>query len=176
MHGKPRIPIRGHIFYHFAMDDQQTQYLSQEKYETLQQELKVLKEQKIPAIAVRIDEARQMGDLSENAEYHQAREDMAWAQGRAKEIGYILQHATIISKQDAPGQNGMVRLGSTLRVNIHGNEKTYTIVGAQEADPLAGKISNESPLGEALLGKTAGERVTVHVPAGIQEYHIISVS
>ena len=134
------------------MSDNHAQYLSEQKYAALKQELKDLKEEQIPAIATRIDEARQMGDLSENAEYHQAREEMAWAQGRVKEVEYILEHAEII-EQSGKEKDGIVRLGSTLEVALGDKERTYTIVGAQEADPLEGKISNESPLGEALVGK-----------------------
>jgi transcription elongation factor GreA len=160
-----------------SMSDQnQTQYLSQEKHEALKKELKELKEHTIPTIANRIDEARQMGDLSENAEYHQAREEMAWTQSRVKELGYILERAEIISDQGNQEKDGVVRLGSSLTIEVNGKEKTYTIVGAQEADPLEGKISNESPLGEALMGRETGENVEVTVPAGVQVYRIISVS
>lgn len=150
-----------------------TQYLSQAKYTELEAELKTLKSTTIPEIATRIDEAKQLGDLSENAEYHDARDQMAWAQSRAKEIEYILQHAQIIDESVSTAGN--VRLGSTVIAKVNGKEKEYTIVGAQEADPLSGKISNESPLGEAFMGRKKGDVVTVQVPAGMQEYKIISL-
>ncbi|PIR75278.1 MAG: transcription elongation factor GreA [Candidatus Magasanikbacteria bacterium CG_4_9_14_0_2_um_filter_42_11] len=150
-----------------------TQYLSQEKKSELEQELVQLKSTKIPEIAQRIDEAKQMGDLSENAEYHDARDQMAWAQSRVLEIEAILLNAKVIT---ATGSNdGFVDLGATVVVKVNGKEKEYTIVGAQEADPLAGKISNESPLGGAFLGKKKGDKVEVKVPAGMQEYKILSV-
>lgn len=156
------------------MSDEQIQYLSQEKFEELNSELKVLKEEKITALAKRIDDARQMGDLSENAEYHQAREDMAWAQSRVKEIQSILDSAVILA-DDAGGGN-VVGIGTTVKVKSEKGEKEYTIVGAQEADPVNGKISNESPLGSAFLGKKKGDVIKVKLPSGYQEYKIISVN
>ncbi len=150
-----------------------TQYLSKEKHKELEQELVSIKHEKIPEIAKRIDEAKQMGDLSENAEYHDARDQMAWAQSRVKEIEHILQHAQIISDDDLKA--GIVGIGSTIVVEVKGREKEFTIVGAQEADPLSGKISNESPLGEAFLGKKKGDEVDVEVPAGVQKYTLLTI-
>ena len=149
-----------------------TQYLSQEKLDNLNEELTDLKKNQIPTIAQRIDDARQMGDLSENAEYHAAREEMSWAQTRVQEINGILSDAEVISGDQ---KSSTVTVGSTIIVKINGDKREYTIVGAQEADPLSGKISNESPLGEAFLGKKKGAKVEVEVPAGIQEYKIVSV-
>jgi len=154
------------------MTNDNTQYLSEEKLAELKQELRELREEKIPTIAKRIDEAKQLGDLSENAEYHAAREDMAWAQSRIKELGHILDNAQIITKSG--GKH--VDLGSQITVEVNGKEKTYTIVGAQEADPLEGRISNESPLGEAFIGKKKGDKVDVQVPAGTQTYKIKDVN
>lgn len=154
-------------------EENNIQYLSQDKLDQLKKELDELKKTKIPALAKRIDDARQMGDLSENAEYHAAREDMAWAQGRMQEIEAIIGNATVIS---GDGRNdGVVQVGSTIVVKIDSIKKEYTIVGPQEADPLHGKISNESPLGEAFLGKRQGEKVEVKVPAGVQNYKILEV-
>lgn len=150
------------------------QYLSKEKFEALKVELKQLIEVDMPATAVRIDEARQMGDLSENAEYHAAREQLGWQKGREREIKAILDSAEIIK---AAKNTGSVQLGSTVvfKVEKTGKEKEYTIVGAQEADPLAGKVSNESPIGMAFLGKSKGDKVEVEVPAGIQIYKILEI-
>lgn len=150
-----------------------TQYVSKEKYDALEAELKELKEQKVPDIAKRIDEAKQLGDLSENAEYHDARDQMSWAQSRLKEIGAILQEAEIISSPSRP--SGIIVLGSIVILDVNGKQKEYAIVGAQEADPLAGKISNESPLGEALIGKIKGDVAEVQVPSGTQLYRVIDV-
>ena len=155
------------------MINNKIQYISEEKKEELILELKELKGNKIPTIAKKIDEAKQLGDLSENAEYHAAREDMAWAQGRAQEIDHILSNAEIIFDQS--GKSDFVTIGSTLLVKFDGGEKEFSIVGPQEADPLKGKISNESPLGEAFLGKKKGEKVEIEVPAGTQVYKILKV-
>jgi len=111
--------------------------------------------------------------LSENAEYHDARDQMAWTQSRVLELGRILNNSEIISTDHSGG--GFVTLGSTVIVKVNGKEKEYTIVGAQEADPLVGKISNESPLGEGFMGHLKGDTVIVEVPAGTQEYKIIGV-
>ena len=154
------------------MTADQTQFMSQEKLDQLEQELEKLKIEEIPKIAKKIDDARQMGDLSENAEYHAAREDMAWAQSRAQEIKSILNNAELISTTQTGGE---VNIGSTIVVKVEGEKKEYTIVGAQEADPLSGKISNESPLGSAFLGRKKGDKVEVELPAGKQEYKIVEV-
>jgi len=150
----------------------QTQYMTQEKLEELKEELKNLKLTELPKIAKRIDEARQMGDLSENAEYHQAREDLAWGQSRVKEIGAILDNAEIIT---TGSMGGIIELGSSIVVKVKGEKREYTIVGAQEADPLSGRISNESPLGSAFLGRKKGDKVVVELPAGEQEYKVVEV-
>jgi transcription elongation factor GreA len=151
---------------------EEIQYLSPEKFASLQAELKDLKENKIPTLAKRIDEARQMGDLSENAEYHAAREEMAWVQSRIKELEYIFSNAELLP---AGGKKGIITLNTTIVVKVNGAERQYTIVGAQEAEPTKGKISNESPLGQAFMGKKAGDKVQVTVPAGVQIFEIISL-
>lgn len=154
------------------MSDEQTQYMTQEKFEALKRELAELKEGKISVLAKRIDDARQMGDLSENAEYHTAREEMTWAQSRVKELEYILNNMEIIHV----GGGGRVGVGSTVTVSVSGKAREYRIVGAQEADPVHGNISNESPLGQAFLGKRKGDTVQVHAPAGIQVYEITDIA
>lgn len=150
------------------------QYMTEEKIEKLKAELKNLKEEKIPGLAKRIDDARQMGDLSENAEYHAAREDMAWAQTRVKELVYLIDNAEIITKQGGKGDT--VEIGSHIVVSANGKKKEYTIVGAQEANPVEGRISNESPLGSAFLGGKKGQKITVVLPSGPQEYKIEELS
>lgn len=148
--------------------------MSQEKLDELKTELSDLKNNKAPQLRKRIDEARQMGDLSENAEYHQAREELAWVQSRVGEINAILDNAEVIlSGQD---DNSKVSIGSTVKLEVNGKEKEFAIVGAQEANPLEGKISNESPLGGALLGKMKGDKVEVRIPAGVQIYKILKIS
>ncbi|MSU75293.1 MAG: transcription elongation factor GreA [Candidatus Magasanikbacteria bacterium] len=156
------------------MDDPSTQYVSATSLITLTKERDELKDTKIPEIAKRIDEAKQQGDLSENAEYHQAREDMSWAQGRLQELEQIINNAQIFSHQKNKG--GVVALGSNLAVMMNGQTKTYTIVGPHEINPAKGFISNESPLGEAFLGHGEGDEVEVTVPSGKLVYRIVSVS
>jgi len=155
------------------MSDEQIQYLSQEKFAEIKAELKDLQENKIPSLAKRIDDARQMGDLSENAEYHQAREEMSWAQSRVLQIKQILDNVQII---DDNAGGAVVTVGSTITVESEGKKKEYIIVGAQEADPLSGHISNESPLGSAFLGKKKGDKLVVKLPAGEKEFKIVSVN
>jgi transcription elongation factor GreA len=149
-----------------------TQYLSQQKHDGLSAELAELQDTKMPQLATRIDDARQMGDLKENAEYHQAREDLGWAKGRVKEIEAILANSEIITSR-APGSH--VTVGSMVTVTVNGSTRTYTIVGAQEADPAAGHISNESPLGSAFIGRQVGDSVEVTVPAGTQQFTIDAI-
>jgi len=152
--------------------DENIQYISIDKKVSLENELKELKEKRIPDIAKRIDEAKQMGDLSENAEYHQAREDMSWAQSHVNEISYILDNAVVIA-----GVTGskIIQVGVTFTVKINGVEKQFTIVGPQEANPQQGKISNESPLGQAFISHKEGDKVEVKVPAGLQIYKIVEI-
>lgn len=147
-------------------------YLSKESLEALKKEYEDVKYNQIPAVANKINEAKQQGDLSENAEYHQAKEEMAWAQGRLLELDNIIGNAQIIEKEKTGGK---VDVGSTVKIKTNGIEKIYQIVGAQEADPLNGKISNESPLGNAFLGHKAGDKVEVRTPAGLQNYEIKEV-
>lgn len=143
-------------------------YLSAESLEELKKEYFNLKNSTIPEIAKRIDEAKQQGDLSENAEYHQAREDMAWAQGRLVEVEKIISNAKIIVKQSS----GVVSVGDTITVEINGKNKQYTIVGPQEINPAKGLISNESPLGEAFLNHKVGDKIEISVPSGKMVYTI----
>lgn len=155
------------------MSDEQSQFMTKEKFIGLEKELRELKLEVLPRIAKRIDDARQMGDLSENAEYHAAREEMAWTQSRVNEIQYLLSNAEIIST--AQGQGSVITIGSTIIVESKNGKKEYVIVGAQEADPIVGKISNESPLGNAFLGKKKGEKIKVKLPSGEQEYKVLEV-
>jgi transcription elongation factor GreA len=148
--------------------DENIHYLSADSLEELKKEFITLKNNTIPDIAKRIDDAKQQGDLSENAEYHQAREDMAWAQGRLIEVEKIINNAKIIVKQST----GLVSVGDTITVEINGKEKEYTIVGPQEINPAKGLISNESPLGEAFLNHKVGDKVEISVPSGKMTYTI----
>ncbi|MBP6859000.1 MAG: transcription elongation factor GreA [Candidatus Magasanikbacteria bacterium] len=155
------------------MPEERIQYLTPQGLEDLKKELENLKNFKIPDIANRIDEAKQHGDLSENAEYHQAKEEMAWAQGRRQEVEYLIDHSEVMV---APTQKQvMVGVGSTIIVKTNNKTKTYTIVGPQEVDPLQGKISNESPLGMSFIGHKVGDELSINTPAGKQIYEILEL-
>lgn len=123
-------------------------------------------------IADKIAEARDYGDLSENADYDTAREDQALVETRIAEIEDILANAQIIKAKSG----SKISVGSTVELKVDGKSVTYTLVGPVEADPLEGKISNESPIGEALMGKTVGESVTITTPKGSIAYEIVKIS
>jgi len=149
-------------------------YLTAEGKENLQRELKELIEVKRPALAVKLKEAKEQGDLSENADYIDAKEQQGFLEGRIKEIESILRHATII--QEGNVKKGIVGLGSEVTVTEEGEPpETYKIVGATEANPSLGKISNESPLGAALLNRKKGDKVKVQTPNGETVFKIVDV-
>jgi len=136
----------------------------------LEKELEQLKGRR-GDIADKIAEARDYGDLSENAEYDAAREEQGVVETRIADIEDILQNAEII----ATGKKGMVGLGSVVELKTGSKTATYTVVGPVEADPLQGRISNESPIGVALMGKKVGETVVIKTPKGETEYEVVSV-
>ena len=148
------------------------QYVSQEGLDKLKQELQELKTVRRKDAVVKIEAAKALGDLSENADYHEAKNDLAFIDGRIQEIEQTLKNVSIIEE----GSSSVVRIGSTLEIETRGARKTFKIVGSNEADPTQGLISNESPLGAAFLGHTKGEKVEVSTPAGSQTYSILSVS
>ena len=150
-----------------------TQFISQKKYTALTEELDNLQKVEMLETAKQINEAKELGDLKENAEYHMAREKLSWQKGRTAEIDDILSNAKILDENNI--RKDVVGIGVTILVQRGEKEKEYTIVGAQEADPLEGKISNESPLGQAFLGKVVGDSVEVEVPAGLQTYNILEI-
>ncbi len=151
----------------------QVQYISAEGLARLKEELRELKTVKRREAAGRIEVAKALGDLSENAEYHEAKDALALLENRIYQIEQTLKDAQLIEDQGA--KKGVVHVGSTVVVEVRGNTKTFTIVGSNEADPAAGKISNESPIGLSLLGAKVGETVDVATPAGTIEYRIIQV-
>lgn len=150
------------------------QYVSAEGLERLKLELRELKTVRRREVASRIETAKALGDLSENAEYHEAKDEMALMEGRIHEIESVLKNVAVIEQET--GASGVVRVGSTVEVEVRGKHKTFTIVGSNEADPAVGRISNESPIGSALLGAKAGTSVDVKTPAGTMSYDILSVS
>jgi transcription elongation factor GreA len=144
--------------------------------EALRAELKQLKTVERPAVIQAIAEAREHGDLKENAEYHAAREQQGFLEGRIKEIESVLSHAQIIDVKTL-NPNGKVVFGATVTLlNLDSEEDVcYQIVGAQESDIANNKISVTSPIARALIGKTVGDEVQVKAPSGIIEYEIIDV-
>ncbi|QCT42039.1 transcription elongation factor GreA [Candidatus Nanosynbacter featherlites] len=136
----------------------------------LEKELAELKSRR-GEIAEKIAEARSFGDLSENAEYDAAREEQGLLETRVIEIEDILQHASIIKSADAT----VVGLGSAVELKNSDKTVTYTVVGPVEADPMEGKISDESPIGQALMGKKVGDEVTISTPKGEIVYTISSL-
>lgn len=147
--------------------------MSAEGLEKIKAELLDLKTVKRRELAERISVAKSLGDLSENAEYHEARDNLAFVEGRILEIEEMLKNVSVIQ---TPQSHDVVSIGSTVVVDVSGKERTYTIVGSNEADPAAGLISNESPLGSAFLGRRVGESVEVDTPGGVITYKIISVA
>ncbi len=146
-------------------------YLTQDGLDKLDQELKELKGRRKDIIK-RIQEAKEFGDLSENSEYDDAKNEQAFVEGRIQEIEEVLSRAKVISTDNKHG--GIVVLGSKVIVEADG-EETFTIVGATEADPLSGKISADSPTGKALMGRKIGEKVSVQAPSGTIEYTVKAV-
>ena len=142
--------------------------------ERLKQELHELKTVKRRELADRIETAKALGDLSENAEYHEAKDALSFVEGRIHEIEDILKNVAVIEEET--GAVGIIRIGSTVVVEVNGKEKTYSIVGSNEADPLQGLVSNESPIGSALLGKKEDDIAEVEAPAGRIIYKIKKVS
>src|SRR3990167_4891500 len=137
-------------------------YLTQEGLGKLKEELKSLVKVKRPELAQRIKSARDMGDISENSEYDAAREEQAFIEGRISELEEIVKNAVVSSNS----VKGIVSVGSKVTVHIDGDKEIFHIVGAPEANPAEKKISHESPLGSALLGKKVGDKFEVEAPVG----------
>ncbi len=147
-------------------------YLSQEKYDVLKEELKQLKTIERKKIAENLEYAKSLGDLSENAEYHEARDKQADVEDRISELEEIIKYGIIISSH----KSDKAEVGTTVVTKRdNGNEEKFVIVGAEEADMNLGKISHESPLGAALLGHKIGEIVAVSTPKGENKYKIIDI-
>lgn len=151
------------------------EYLTLEKKMELEAELNQLKTVRRKEIADALEYAKSLGDLSENAEYHQAREDQANCEDRIAHLEQILKNAVVTAEKTHAGK---VEVGATVTVMKKGDkdEREFTLVGSEEADSFSGKISNESPLGQALLGKSKGDTVTVSTPKGDATYTIKSIA
>jgi len=148
-------------------------YITEEKEKSLREELKNLKNIERKEIITRLDEARSLGDLSENAEYHQAREDQGRNEDRINMIESILKTSVIVKKHSSLS----VEIGTTLRVKKENSkeETIYHLVSSEEADTTQNKISNKSPLGRALYGKKKGDVVSIETPKGLVKYTLIDI-
>jgi transcription elongation factor GreA len=146
--------------------------LTQEGVDELKSELKGLVGQRVH-VAERIKAARELGDLSENAEYQTAREEQDRLEARISELEHVLQYSQIIKKTKS---NGHVQLGSTVKLKNSGKALEFQVVGTMEADPAQGKISDESPIGKALLGKKVDDKAELKTPAGTHIYKVVEIS
>jgi transcription elongation factor GreA len=157
------------------MSDNKPAYLTRDGRAKLEAELEELTTAGRRDIAARINAAKELGDISESGEYEDAKNQQAHLEGRIREIKSILSRAQIIDEEN--GASHEVRVGSRVTVRIDGEEddETWTIVGSTEAKPREGKISNESPIGSALLGKRARQKVTVHTPSGDMKLTITKI-
>lgn len=147
--------------------------LTTEGREKLETELAKLKNVDLKDVADQIKTARELGDLSENADYHQARERQGFVAGRIAEIEYKLSHSKMAEKNI---DSSVVAIGSQVVLKSKEGDENYEIVGATEADPLSGKISVSSPIAKAIFGHKVGDKVSVETPAGNVEFEIIKIS
>ncbi|MDP2695908.1 MAG: transcription elongation factor GreA [bacterium] len=147
-------------------------YLTAEKLEEFKQELNELKTVKRAEVADRLKKAKELGDLSENSEYFEAREEQGQVEGRVFELEEMIKNASVIIKAT---NNETVQIGSTIEVSKDGKSSKFTIVGSNETRPEAGLLSNESPLGKAFFGKKLGEQVKVKTPSGEVAYKIVNI-
>ncbi|CAN5780845.1 transcription elongation factor GreA [soil metagenome] len=148
-------------------------YLSKEGLEQIRHELEELVSARRAEVAARIHEAKEHGDISENAEYEDAKNEQAFVEGRIQTLSALIKNAVVIAENHSTTH---VQIGSTVTISSQDGKESFTIVGSAEAAPGDGKISNESPVGRALLGHKKGDEVTVSVPAGDSKYKILSIS
>ena len=147
-------------------------FVTPEGLTKLKEEYKELTEKRRAEVVQRIQKARELGDLSENAEYTTAREEQARIEGRILELEEFLKRAEVVKKKKNCRQ---VAIGCRVKIHLEGQDQEFEIVGATEADPSQGKISHESPLGRALLGKKVGDKIKVAAPGGHVVYKVLKV-
>jgi transcription elongation factor GreA len=148
-------------------------YITKEGLKKLQEELIYLKKEKMPEIVERIARAKELGDLSENAEYHDAKDEQGFVAGRIVDLENMINKSEIIQ---ANSSKETVSVGCNIKVRCGSDEYNYTIVGSNEANPSKGLISNESPIGRAFLGCKIGEKVTVKIPKGEMECEVLEIA
>lgn len=149
------------------------EYLTKERLEEFKQELEFLKNQKRNEVAQRLKQAKEYGDLSENSEYAEAREEQANVETRIFELEELLKNAVTFEKNG--NHQGTVQVGSTVTIKKGEKVSTYTIVGMYEAKPEEGRISDDSPLGKAFMNRKAGDVIDVTTPVGVTKYEIVKV-
>ena len=151
--------------------------MSQERLDAIKQELYELETVRMKEVAEQIKEARSFGDLSENSEYDEAKNEQGKVYSRIEELKVLIENAEIVDNIDVDAPNDAITLGSIVKVRdvAEDFEETYEIVGSQEANPRAGRISDDSPVGRGLHGHRAGETVSIMAPAGELKFEIISV-
>ena len=149
----------------------QKMYLTKDGFERLKTELEALVNVKRKEISKKIKRAKEFGDLSENAEYAEAKEEQSFIEGRIQELEHVLKNSEVLTKSGKRSCN-IVDVGCTVHVTLESGDMKLRIVGSAEADPENGFISFESPIGKALMGRKAGEEVDVEVPAGTIKYKI----
>ncbi len=153
-----------------------TTFLTKDGYQKLADELEYLRTEKRAEVANRLHEAMEGGELIENAEYEAAKNEQAFVEGRILELEMILATARVIDEKDKKDKSGKIQVGSTIVISEDGGDsERYTIVGAAEANPREGKISNESPIGKSVLNHVVGEEVLVEAPGGTFKVKIIKV-
>lgn len=146
--------------------------ITQKGYEDLKIEHQELVKNKKPKAIDRLGKARSMGDLAENSEYAAAKEELAFVDGRVREIEGILNNVEIIANNNTGDQ---IQIGSSVTVEVNGKNELFQIVGEFEADPMNKKLSQNSPIGQALINKKVGDLVEVNIPAGKVQYKIIEI-
>ena len=149
-----------------------SQLITREGWEKLKKELDFLKNVRRHEIAERIERAKELGDLSENAEYAEAKDEQAFNEGKIIDTETLLKKLTVV---EGNKRGETIDLGSEVTVDYNGKQKEFTLVSFNEVDPEQNKISNESPLGQALIGRKAGDEVTVPAPSGEVKYRIVKV-
>lgn len=156
------------------MNNNEIIYLTSEGAAKMRAELEELKGPRRQEMARRLRAAIQMGDLSENADYHKAKEDQAFLEGRIQELEYLLKNAIIVEASNI--QREVVEIGAKVTIQEGDSPpETYHLVGAKEADPRNGRISNESPIGKALMGARVGDTVRAETPAGVIHFKVLKI-
>ena len=146
--------------------------MTEKGIKALEEELGVLLEKKRPKLVARLSRARAEGDLSENSDYQNARDELEFMDGKISELKQVLKNAEVLKRS---GSSDEVAVGASVRVKVNGDEAEYLVVGEWEADPGSKKISHTSPLGQALMGKKKGEKIEVDAPAGKVTYEIVEI-